>query len=182
MSWVLCGTKDDTAPLSVINSLRKNDIAFFDVVRLVSDGETNTLDGVNSTERAALLRKLIARTGQRTRLGRSPTKSARDWTMTDLGRGFDTDSVLPEKTGHNGEPDRLPYETQNERACSSPIRLAVAIAKRNSAFLVLFQKEASAKGSKKGGLTSTPKTCPNPMEANDVMGEELRSQRSAPGP
>ena len=35
---------------------------------------------------------------------------------------------------------------------------------------------------KKGGLTSTSETCPNPMEANDVMGDELRSQRSAPGP
>ena len=34
----------------------------------------------------------------------------------------------------------------------------------------------------KEGLTSTPKPCPNPMEANDVLGEELRSQRSAPGP
>ena len=101
--------------------------------------------------------------------------------MTDLGRGFDTDSVLPEKTGHNGEPDRLPDETQNERACSSPTCLAVAIATRNSAFLVLFRKEASAKA-QKGGLTSTPEPCPNPMEANDVMGEELRSQRSAPGP
>ena len=57
----------------------------------------------------------------------------------------------PEKTGHNGEPDRLPYETlENDRACSSPIRLAEAIAKRNSAFLVLLRKEASAKGSKGG--------------------------------
>ena len=99
MSWVRCGTKDDTAPLSVINCLRKNDIAFFDVVRLGSDGETNRLDGVNSTERTALLRQLIARTGQRTRSGRSPTKSARDWTMTDLGRGFDTDSVFARKNG-----------------------------------------------------------------------------------
>ena len=34
----------------------------------------------------------------------------------------------------------------------------------------------------KEGLTSTPEPCRNPMEANDVMGEELRSQRSAPGP
>ena len=51
-----CGTKDDTAPLSVMNCLRKNDIAFFDIVRLGSDGETNSLDGVNSTERAAHLR------------------------------------------------------------------------------------------------------------------------------
>ena len=55
MSWALGGTKDDTAPLSVINCLRKNDI-FFDIVRLGSDGEMNSLDGVNSTERAALLR------------------------------------------------------------------------------------------------------------------------------
>ena len=59
--------------------------------------------------------------------------------------------------------------------------MAVAIATRNSAFLVLFRKEASAKA-QKGGLTSTPEPCLNPMEANDVMGEELRSQRSAPGP
>ena len=51
-----CGTKDDTAPLSVMNCLRKNDIAFFNIVRLGSDGETNSLDGVNSTERAAHLR------------------------------------------------------------------------------------------------------------------------------
>ena len=28
----------------------------------------------------------------------------------------------------------------------------------------------------KEGLTSTPKRCPNPMEAYDVMGEELRTQ------
>ena len=55
MSWAIGGTKDDTAPLSVINCLRKN-IAFFDIVRLGSNGETNSLDGVNSTERAALLR------------------------------------------------------------------------------------------------------------------------------
>ena len=34
----------------------------------------------------------------------------------------------------------------------------------------------------KEGLTSTPKHCPNPMEAYDVMGEEQRSRRSAPGP
>ena len=27
-----------------------------------------------------------------------------------------------------------------------------------------------------------PVPCPNPMEANDVMSEELRLQRNAPGP
>ena len=121
MSWVRCGTKDDTAPLSVINCRRKNDIAIFDVVRLGSDGETNRLDGVNSTERAALLRQLIARTGQRTRSGRPPTKSARDWTMTDLGRGLTLIPFLPEKTGHNGEPDRLPYETLRMREPAVPL-------------------------------------------------------------
>ena len=51
-----CGTKDDIAPLSVMNCLRKNDIAFFDRVRVGSNGETNSLDGVNSTEREAHLR------------------------------------------------------------------------------------------------------------------------------
>ena len=56
MSWALCGTEDDTAMLSVIKCLRKNDIAFFDICHVGSDGETNSLDGVNSTERAALLR------------------------------------------------------------------------------------------------------------------------------
>ena len=56
MSWALGGTEDDTAPLSVINCLRKNDIAFFDIGHVGSDGETNSLEGVNSTERAALLR------------------------------------------------------------------------------------------------------------------------------
>ena len=121
MSWVRCGTKDDTALLSVINFLRKNDIAFFDVVRLGSDGETNRLDGVNSTERAALLRQLIARTGQRTRSGRSPTKSVRDWNMTDLGRGLTLILLLPEKTGHNGEPDRLPYKTLRMREPAVPL-------------------------------------------------------------
>ena len=59
--------------------------------------------------------------------------------------------------------------------------MAVAIATRNITFLVSFREEASAKA-QKGGLPSTPEPCPNPMEANDVMGEELRSQRSAPGP
>ena len=53
MSWALGGTEDDTAPLSVINCLRKNDIAFFDICRVGSDGETNSADGVNSTERTA---------------------------------------------------------------------------------------------------------------------------------
>ena len=50
-----CGTKDDIAPLSVMNCLKKNDIAFLDRVRVGSNGETNSL-GVNSTERAAHLR------------------------------------------------------------------------------------------------------------------------------
>ena len=89
---------------------------------------------------------------------------------------------MPEITGHNGEPDHLPYETlESERACSSPPRVAVAKATRNIAFLVSFREETSAKA-QKGGLTSTSEPCPNPMEANDVMGEEPRSQRSAPGP
>ena len=48
--------QDDTAPLSVMNCLRKNDIAFFDRIRVGSNGETNSLDGVNSTERSAHLR------------------------------------------------------------------------------------------------------------------------------
>ena len=56
MSWALGGTEDDTAQLSVINCLRKNDIALFDRCHVGSDGETNSLYGVNSTERAALLR------------------------------------------------------------------------------------------------------------------------------
>ena len=56
MSWVLCGTEDDIAPLSVIHSLRKKDIGFFDICRVGSDGEMNSVDGVNSTERTALLR------------------------------------------------------------------------------------------------------------------------------
>ena len=88
---------------------------------------------------------------------------------------------MPEITGHKGEPDHFPDETQSERACSSPPRVAVAKATRNIAFLVLFREEVSAKA-QKGGLTSTSEPCPNPMEANDVMGDELRSQRSAPGP
>ena len=50
-----CGTKM-TQPLSVMNRLRKNDIAFFDRVRVGSNGETNSLDGVNSAERPAHLR------------------------------------------------------------------------------------------------------------------------------
>ena len=86
MSWALGGTEDDTAPLSVISWRRKNDIAlaFFDIDLLGSDGETNSLFGVNPGERAARLRCLTARTGQRTRSGRSPTKSSRDCPMTDL--------------------------------------------------------------------------------------------------
>ena len=48
--------QDDTAPLSVMNRLWKNDIAFFDRVRVGSNGETNSLDGVNSAERSAHLR------------------------------------------------------------------------------------------------------------------------------
>ena len=56
MSWVLCGTEDDIALLSVIHCLRKKDIAFFDICRVGYDGETNSVDGVNSTKRTALLR------------------------------------------------------------------------------------------------------------------------------
>ena len=43
-----CETKNDIAPLSVMNCLRKNDIAFIDRVRVGSNGETNSLEGVNS--------------------------------------------------------------------------------------------------------------------------------------
>ena len=89
--------------------------------------------------------------------------------------------AMPEITGHKGEPDHFPDETQRERTCSFLPRVAVARATRNIAFLVSFREEASAKA-QKGGLTSTSEPCPNPMEANDVMGEQLRSQRSAPGP
>ena len=56
MSWALGGTEDDTTPLSVISWRRKNDIAFFDIDLVGSDGETNSLDGVDSAERAARLR------------------------------------------------------------------------------------------------------------------------------
>ena len=120
-------------------------------VRLGSDGETNSLDGVNSTERAALLRKRIARIGQRIRSGRSPT-SLPETGLWLIWEGVWTPILfLPEKTRQNGEPDRLPYETLRMREPAvSPTRLAVAIATRNSAFLVLFRKEASAKGSKGG--------------------------------
>ena len=41
--------------------------------------------------------------------------------MTDLGRGLDTDPVFArKKTGHNGEPDRLPYETLRMREPAVP--------------------------------------------------------------
>ena len=70
--------------------------------------------------------------------------------MIDLGRVSTPILFLPEKMGHNGEPDRLPDETQSERACSSPTRVAVAIATRNSTFLVVFREEASAKAQKGG--------------------------------
>ena len=99
MSWALGGAEDDTAPFSVISWRRKNDIAFFDIDLLGSDGETNSLDGVDSDERAVRLRYRTARTGQRTRSGRPSTKSVRDCTMTDLGSGFGTDSVLARKNG-----------------------------------------------------------------------------------
>ena len=41
--------------------------------------------------------------------------------MTDLGSGFDTDSVLVRRTGHNGEPDRLPDETLRMREPAVPL-------------------------------------------------------------
>ena len=56
MSWALGGTGDDTAPLSVISWRRKNDIAFFDIDLVGSEGETNNLDGEASVERVARLR------------------------------------------------------------------------------------------------------------------------------
>ena len=43
--------------------------------------------------------------------------------MTDLGRGFDTDSVFARKTGHNGEPDRLPDETLRMREPAVPLHV-----------------------------------------------------------
>ena len=99
MSWALGGAEDDTAPFLVISWRRKNDIAFFDIDLLGSDGETNSLDGVDSDERAVCLRYRTARTGQRARSGRSPMKSVRDCTMTDLGSGFGTDSFFARKNG-----------------------------------------------------------------------------------
>ena len=99
MSLALGEAEDDTAPFSVISWRRKNDIALFDIDLLGSDGEANSLDGVDSDERAVRLRYRTARTGQRTSSGRSPMKSISDCTMTDLRSWFGTDSVFARKNG-----------------------------------------------------------------------------------
>ena len=99
MSLALGGAEDDTAPFSVISWRRKNDIALLDIDLLGSDGEASSLDGLDSDERAVRLRYRTVRTGQRTRSGRSLTKSVRDCTMTDLGGWFGTDSVFTRKNG-----------------------------------------------------------------------------------
>ena len=99
MSLALGGDEDDTAPFSVISWQRKNDIVLLDIDLLGSDGEANSLDGVDSDEPAVRLRYRTARTGQRTRSGRSPTKSVSDCTMTDLRSWFGTDSVFTRKNG-----------------------------------------------------------------------------------
>ena len=99
MSLALGGVEDDTAPFSVISWRRKNDIALFDIDLLGSDGEASSLDGVDSDERAVRLRYRTVRTGQRTRSGRSLTKSVSYFTMTDLRSWFGTDSVFTRKNG-----------------------------------------------------------------------------------
>ena len=43
--------------------------------------------------------------------------------MTDLGRVSTPILYLPEKTGHNGEPDRLPYETLRVREPAVPLHV-----------------------------------------------------------
>ena len=95
----LGGAEDDTALFSVISWRRKNDIALFDIDLLGSDGEASSLDVVDSDERAVRQRYRTVRTGQRTRSGRSLTKSVSDFTMTDLRSWFGTDSVLTRKNG-----------------------------------------------------------------------------------
>ena len=69
-------------------------MAFLDIGRVWSLGETKSLDGVKDGVRAALRRNLTALTGQRFLSVRCPTKSDRDGTMTDRGRGFEAVSVL----------------------------------------------------------------------------------------
>ena len=90
---------DDTAPLSEMSCLRKNDMAFFDMGLVRSFGDENSLDGVKEAVLVALRRYLMARTGHRTRSGRSPTNSVKDGTMKDRGRGLEAVSVLAMKNG-----------------------------------------------------------------------------------
>ena len=90
---------DDTAPLSEISCRRKNEMAFFDIGLVRSFGDEKSLEGVKEADRAARLRYLIARTGQSTLSGRSPTKSDSDGMMKDRGRGLEAVSVLAMKNG-----------------------------------------------------------------------------------
>ena len=71
--------------------------------------------------------------------------------MTERGRGLAADSVLARKNGSQYKTKSSPWnDTENDRAWSSETRLAVAMARRNKAFLVLSKKDALARGSNGG--------------------------------
>ena len=74
-------------------------MAFLDIGLVRSFGEEKSLEGVKEAERAAFRRYRTVRTGHKTLSGRSPTKSAKEGTTIDRGRGLEAVSVLAKKNG-----------------------------------------------------------------------------------
>ena len=90
------------------------------------------------------------RTGQsNSSSSKDPTKSVKEGTRKDLGRGRAADSDLARNSGRyerNASPPEK--ETLAATAWSSPTRLAVAKERRNKSFLVRSRREQETRGSK----------------------------------
>ena len=88
----------------------------------------------------------------------------------------------PEITGHKVEPDHFAEKTLRGREPAVSFHVWLYPRLRGTSPSWSDSERKRLLRLKRGGLTSISEPCPNPMEANDVMGEQLRSQRSAPGP
>ena len=88
----------------------------------------------------------------------------------------------PEITGNKVEPDHFAKKTLRGREPAVSFHVWLYPRLRGTSPSWSDSERKRLLRLKRGGLTSMSEPCPNPMEANDVMGEQLRSQRSAPGP
>ena len=156
-----------------MRSLKKKDIAFFDIGLDGSLTEQNRLGTVALSGLSLSRYSLRARTGQSSDSSSFPVRSVKLRISKNLGREAKILSFLALKEGKNDKtafPCRNP--TDEERAWISLTLLAEAKERRNKVFLVRLRREASSRGSK--GDNERKRRTTSRFQARG-LGEDLRS-------